>query len=103
VDAQLVLFRAVLAEGLSVRETESRAGKEPSAGKTKPAEAGGGQEGQGGRSAAARDPQLKSLEDRFTEKFSAKVKIDGTLERGVLRIEYYSPSDLDRFCEIISI
>jgi ParB family chromosome partitioning protein len=105
-ETQLALFRAVLAEGLSVRETESRAGKELSTGKAKPAEKGGAKEGGGleGRGgSAARDPQLKSLEDRFTEKFSAKVKIDGTLEQGVLHIEYYSASDLDRFCEIISI
>ena len=41
------------------------------------------------------------MEEKFIEKLGTKVTIDGGLEKGKIRIEYYSMDDLERLYDII--
>jgi ParB family chromosome partitioning protein len=41
------------------------------------------------------------MEGKFIEKFGTKVSIQGSLDKGSIRIDYYSIDDLDRLYEII--
>jgi ParB family chromosome partitioning protein len=97
------LFREIIAGGLSVREAESRAGELN--GDMPPA---GSQEGprKAGRKPpeavpGRRPPELKNMEDKLIEKFGTKASIQGTLEKGSIRIDYYSMDDLSRLYDII--
>jgi len=36
------------------------------------------------------------MEEKFIEKLGTKVSISGGLEKGLIKIEYYSMEDLDR-------
>jgi ParB family chromosome partitioning protein len=80
---QAALFQRIIASGLSVREAERLA-------------AAGSREKPPAKPLAARDPALTDLEARCIEYLGTKVSIDGDLQRGVIRIEYYSMEDLDR-------
>jgi ParB family chromosome partitioning protein len=112
---RLALFQELISESLSVRETEKRAqalldpnaprrtgtaGGEEEGG----AEGGDGTAGGGGQNepaAKTRDPDLCAIENGFITALGTKVKIDGDFSGGVLKIEYYSASDLDRLYQII--
>jgi ParB family chromosome partitioning protein len=91
--AQKKLFDEIMDGGLSVRESEKRAAelnagsktKKPTPPKTRP-----------------RDGNLKVMEDEFIEALGTKVSIQGDLNRGALRIEYYSMEDLDRIYRLIT-
>jgi ParB family chromosome partitioning protein len=41
------------------------------------------------------------MEGKLIEKFGTKVSVQGTLEKGSIRIDYYSMDDLDRLYDII--
>jgi ParB family chromosome partitioning protein len=91
-DARLELARQVMELGLSVRETEVRAGQ----GEVAP------QKG----SAAAREPasrpaHLKPLESRLAEKLGTRVRIVEGKRKGKILIEFYSNDDFERILEII--
>jgi len=95
------LFAEITAKGLSVRAAEKRAAALGAAGAF-------GSSGTGGKAGAAsigsdgrRDPQLKSMEDKFIEKMGTKVSINGSLKKGRVEIEYYSMDDLDRIYELL--
>ena len=85
------LFREITGRGLSVREAEKRASalnNIPAAEDTT-------------KAAAERPPEITEMEEKFIERLGTKVTIDGGLERGKIRIEYYSMDDLDRLYGII--
>jgi ParB family chromosome partitioning protein len=85
--AQERVFNEIAAKGLSVRETERlAAGRQNTA---KPAH-------------RQRDPHLASMEEQFIETLGTKVTIDGELNKGSIRIEYYSMQDLERIYDIIA-
>jgi ParB family chromosome partitioning protein len=89
------LFQKILVSGISVREAEKfaaacnrgseEASKDPA--KTK--------------SFSKRPPELSAIEEKFIEILGTKVIIDGDLNRGSIRIDYYSMNDLDRIYEIL--
>jgi ParB family chromosome partitioning protein len=87
------LFAEIISGGLSVRESEKRAG-EYNAGpkKEKPAKPGAPRK---------RDGDLQAMEEEFIEALGTKVSIQGDFNRGTLRIDYYSMEDLERLYEII--
>jgi ParB family chromosome partitioning protein len=97
---QETLFDEINAGGLSVREAEKRAGEIAAALTVRGGKAGSGGKGgngkDGDREAAKRDPELKTMEERFIEKLGTKVTIHGTLKKGRVEIDYYSMDDLDR-------
>jgi ParB family chromosome partitioning protein len=92
--AQERLFAEIRSRGLSVREAEKLAAelgagaRSPKPGKSKPPD--------------ARDPQLKAMEEKCIETLGTKVRIDGTLTKGRIEIEYYSMEDLDRLYGLLS-
>jgi ParB family chromosome partitioning protein len=90
------LFREIREGGLSVREAERRAGElnadAPGRGAAAPAEP---------REESRRSPELTGMEEKLIEKFGTKVSVQGTLNRGSIRIDYYSMDDLGRLYEII--
>jgi ParB family chromosome partitioning protein len=83
------LFREITAKGLSVREAEKKASALNSAGES--VESGGAE-----KEKAKRPPEITDMEEKFIEKLGTKVSISGGLEKGLIRIEYYSMEDLDR-------
>jgi ParB family chromosome partitioning protein len=109
---QEVLFREIREQGLSVREAERRAGElggepktevrhRPDAG-PEPSESKQPDSAPPAPSAEThRPPELTDMEAKLIEKFGTKVSIQGSLEKGSIRIEYYSMDDLDRLYDII--
>jgi ParB family chromosome partitioning protein len=96
------LFQEILAKSLSVREAERRAAEINAA--EHPAEPPA--EGPAAAPAKApeaprRDPELISIEQKFIDTLGTKVSIDGDLEKGKIRIEYYSMDDLDRLLQLL--
>jgi ParB family chromosome partitioning protein len=109
---QEVLFREIREQGLSVREAERRAGelggepktearhKQDAAPEPEPSESQ--QSAPPVPSAEARrPPELTDMEAKLIEKFGTKVSVQGNLDKGSIRIEYYSMDDLDRLYDII--
>jgi ParB family chromosome partitioning protein len=92
---QETLFAEINARGLSVRAAEKRAA-ELASGK------GDGKNVKAGAKAPKREPELKTMEERFIETLGTKVHINGTLKRGRIEIEYYSMDDLDRLHGLLS-
>jgi ParB family chromosome partitioning protein len=94
--ARDTLYREILEKGLSVREAERRAavlnGK---------AETAGEERADPGAVPAKRPPELTDIEEKLIEKFGTKVAISGSLEKGSIRIDYYSMEDLDRLYNLI--
>jgi ParB family chromosome partitioning protein len=81
------LFKEIIAKGLSVRDAEKKAAALNSA-----VEAAGDAK----EKASKRPPEISEMEDKFIEKLGTKVTIEGGLDKGRIRIEYYSMEDLDR-------
>jgi ParB family chromosome partitioning protein len=94
---QETLFREITGKGLSVREAEKRAAALNA--------------GQGKSSVEVhilnkdppppRDPELAAMEQRFIDTLGTKVAISGGLEKGTIKIDYYSMDDLDRLLGIL--
>jgi ParB family chromosome partitioning protein len=102
------LFARIVAEGLSVRQTEEavaelsgpggtrRAGK----GKAKAGKKQGNAGGQGNGSEAL-DPDLGAFRELLIELFGTKVDIKGDMDRGTISVEYYSQEDLQRIMDAL--
>jgi ParB family chromosome partitioning protein len=87
------LFQEILEENYSVREAEKRAadlnkGEKP---KPPPQAKGGGK----------RPPEIGAMEEKFINLLGTKVVIDGDLNKGTIRIDYYSMEDLERLYGIL--
>ncbi|MDR0730489.1 MAG: ParB/RepB/Spo0J family partition protein [Treponema sp.] len=109
---QETLFQEIREQGLSVREAERRAGElggeQKAEGQDKPeipAEPSAVQQPgsavPGAGAEVRRPPELTGMEARLIEKFGTKVSIQGNLNKGSIRIDYYSMNDLDRLYDII--
>jgi ParB family chromosome partitioning protein len=94
--AQERLFAEIRSRGLSVREAEKLAAELGAGAKAS------GQDRTGPKRPDARDPQLKAMEEKCIETLGTKVRIDGTLTKGRVEIEYYSMEDLDRLYGLLS-
>jgi ParB family chromosome partitioning protein len=87
------LFKEITAKGLSVREAEKKASALNAVGEAvEDGDAASGVE----KEKAKRPPEITEMEEKFIEKLGTKVSISGGLEKGLIRIEYYSMEDLDR-------
>jgi ParB family chromosome partitioning protein len=90
--SRLALATEVMERGLSVRDTEARAGQsEPRI---------VGNEGPR-REQAARPAHLRPLETRLAEKLGTKVRIIEGRRKGKILIEFYSNDDFERILEIM--
>ncbi|GHV63163.1 chromosome partitioning protein ParB [Spirochaetia bacterium] len=93
-NGQALLYREILAAGLSVREAEKRAaalnnGEGTGAGKTR------------AKPPHKREAELAAMEQKFIDTLGTKVLINGDLQRGSIQIDYYSMEDLDRLYGIL--
>jgi ParB family chromosome partitioning protein len=89
--AQKKLFTEIITRGLSVRESEKRAGAYNAAPPKAPPSA----------PPRKKDGDLQAMENDFIEALGTKVVIQGDFNRGTLRIDYYSMEDLERLYQII--
>ena len=93
---QTLLFNRIRDEGYSVREAEKQAGelnrgmKKEFSGKSENGPLSG------------KDPHILHIEQRFIDHFGTKVQLKGSLKKGKIEIDYYSPDDLDRILEVLS-
>jgi ParB family chromosome partitioning protein len=115
-DRQLALFGEIVENTLSVREAEARAAelnKSPMNPKSlfreKILDSGESPDDPISVVSAVpvpavaktRNPHIADMEQRFIDRLGTKVRIDGGVNAGAIRIEYYSMEDLDRLYEII--
>ena len=91
------LFSQTINKGISVRAAEKLA-SELNAGR---AEKSGKAGAESGKKAAKKDPEIKSMEEKFIRTLGTKVTINGGLKKGRIEIEYYSMDDLERLYGIL--
>jgi len=92
---QIALFRAVLDEGLSVRQAEAlsgeyNAGKRPAAAK-KPE-----------KPRKLLDVELREIEQKLIGYLGTKVQLKGDAKKGSITVEYFSMDDLERVYDLIT-
>lgn len=95
--ARQMLFRRIIQEGMSVRQTE-KAVQELSSKRNllKPAAAK-----LNTKEKSQLEPNLAALRERFIERFGTKVDIKGTMDKGSILIEYYTSGDLQRILDAV--
>jgi len=81
-DKQKKLFQAVLSGGVTVRETEAKAGTARRSSKT-----------------VKQDPNIIDLENKLREKYGTKVTISQSQGSGRITIEFYSRTDLKKLID----
>lgn len=95
VSLQLLIFKKILKDDLSVREVEALArqyqGTKSDSGKSaeKPL-------------ASTPNMEIKRLQSRLTSHFGSRIQILGGADKGEIRIPYVSTDDLNRILEIIN-
>jgi len=88
------LYRELLSNEISVRETEKKAAAlntEKSGGKSKKTDT----------KSPKRPIEIEAMQDKFISMMGTKVIIDGDLSKGRILIDYYSMDDLERLYEIL--
>jgi ParB family chromosome partitioning protein len=88
-----MLFARIVAEGISVRETEAAASNinNPRMPAAKPEKAG-----------KPKEPEIREVENRLIEALGTKVEIKGDAKKGTIAIEYYSLEDLERIIDVLA-
>jgi ParB family chromosome partitioning protein len=86
---QLQVADTIVKRGLSVRETEQLIAMMKAPQKKK-------------KVAKQLTPELAELETTMKRFFGTKVKINGTVNRGKIEIEYCTRDDIERILEIVS-
>jgi ParB family chromosome partitioning protein len=90
--AQLQLYKAILAQGMSVRQVEAEAGKFK--GKKKKSSKS--------KDKQAPSPEIRRLQDRVSSALSTRVEIKhGSTGKGEILIRYHSDEDLYRIIEML--
>ncbi len=97
------LFDRICKDNLSVRQTEQEAQnlqgelqrKKPKA-RTSPHTTEAGEE-------TALDPLLRELKEKLIERLGTKVEIQGSLNGGTIKIQYFSQEDLQRIYDVLKI
>lgn len=100
--ARATLFDRIQKDNLSVRQTEQEAqklqgGAPGTRGAQKRARAGAENQEQ------PLDPSLKDLREHLIERFGTKVEISGTLDAGLIKIQYFSQEDLQRIYDVLHL
>jgi ParB family chromosome partitioning protein len=95
-EAREQLFSEIINKGFSVREAEKRAASlSPVSNsiKTPPAN---------NMEAKNSYPELNAIKQKLIETLGSKVSIDGSLDKGFIRIDYFNADDLKRIYEVIT-
>jgi ParB family transcriptional regulator, chromosome partitioning protein len=92
---QLALARKTVSAGLSVRAVEEQVRRATGS----PGGARGGRKGAG----EPLSPRLQAIVEEMQRALGTKISLKGSIKRGTLRIEYYSPDDLARICERLDV
>lgn len=87
------LFSKIIAEKLSVRETERLASAKTKKDAPK--------EKSKTKAVQKKDSDLQNIEQRLLEKFGTKCSINGDLQKGFIRIDYFSKADLERLYSLL--
>ena len=85
---QMGLWKRIVEEGISVRQTEDLARSMRKARRR-------------AHRARTKDPNLVAMEERLQKVFATKVRVAGTDKRGRIEIEYYSKSELERLLDLM--
>ncbi|MCL2270379.1 MAG: ParB/RepB/Spo0J family partition protein [Treponema sp.] len=87
------LFKEIADKGISVRKAEERAAALAGpATAEKPAQA---------KTVSKRPPEIEAMEEKFIGRLGTKVAIEGGLDKGHIRVDYYSMEDLERLYELL--
>ncbi|MGA2545299.1 MAG: ParB/RepB/Spo0J family partition protein [Rectinemataceae bacterium] len=89
-----ILFARVIAEGISVRETEAAAQMYNTPRITPPKKAQ--------RPERPKEPEIREVEERLIEALGTKVSVKGDGKKGTIAIEYYSLEDLERILDVLA-
>jgi ParB family transcriptional regulator, chromosome partitioning protein len=89
-----ILFARIVAEGISVRESETAASELNS---PRPAAAKGAPKAE-----KPKEPEIRQVEERLIEALGTKVSIKGDGRKGTIAIEYYSLEDLERILDVLA-
>ncbi|MGP1577053.1 MAG: ParB/RepB/Spo0J family partition protein [Treponema sp.] len=92
---QIVLFRRITEQNLSVREAEVQAAQLKQGNRSENQEAQAPQQQRLSDEALA----VKDIEQQFIDALGTKVAVKGTLEKGTIHISYFSRADLDALYE----
>jgi ParB family chromosome partitioning protein len=92
------LYREIITNEFSVRETEKRAAalNAEKDGKGKTANTA-----DGAKNTKKRPPEVEAMAEKFISRLGTKVVIEGDLNKGRIHIDYYSMEDLERLYEIL--
>lgn len=96
-DAQALLCKRIISDGLSVREAEKLA-KDPTVGEQRGTAASVSRE----TIAPVIDPNLLEVEAELRGIYGTKVSITQSKDRGRIVLEFYSEEDLDRLIQMLS-
>jgi ParB family chromosome partitioning protein len=88
------LYREIIDRALSVREAEKQAAALNSG-------AGGGASTEPAKAPPKRPVEIAAMEEKFIGRLGTKVVIEGDLNKGRIRIDYFSMEDLDRLYGIL--
>lgn len=95
---RMALFHRIVGEGLNVRDAEAATkGTDDKSDKGK----------KGGKKLSStdktnKDPDIMAIEQRMLEKNGTKCRINGSLEKGKIEIDYYTRGELERLCAILT-
>jgi ParB family chromosome partitioning protein len=92
---QRILFNRIVADDLSVRETEKQA-----AGLNKGIRSVSDDKDKS--QAKKKSPDVVDIEQKFIDVLGTKVALNGTLQKGKIEITYFSKEDLERIFDIIA-
>jgi ParB family chromosome partitioning protein len=92
---QRILYNRIVADGLSVRETEAMAADLNRG--VRSLKAAGPE-----KNPKQKTPEIKDMEQRLLDILGTKVKIKGTGKKGSIEIAYFSMDDLERLYDILS-
>jgi ParB family chromosome partitioning protein len=104
-EARQQLFSEIINEGFSVREAEKRAaGLSLVSNTVKIPSADNADNADNANNKAAKNlfPELKAIKQKLIETLGSKVSIDGSLDKGCIRIDYFNADDLKRIYEVIT-
>lgn len=105
-NARQNLFNRIIAESLSVRQTEQAVQELGAAAGSADSRSGRKKNSKKAGSAAdetALDPDLQALRELMIEKFGTKVEIKGSLQSGTVTITYFSADDLQRILDVFGL
>jgi ParB family chromosome partitioning protein len=104
-EARQQLFSEIINEGFSVREAEKRAASlnlVSNTVKTPSADNANNANNANNKEAKNSYPELNAIKQKLIETLGSKVSIDGSLDKGVIRIDYFNADDLKRIYEVIT-